>query len=159
MLLPRLIELIESHADDLTQQVLKDIATDPRLHALRDREDEVLRKKIHEMFRDLGRWLHAHDEAQLEAVFGEYGRRRRVDGTGLDELVLAVLLAKNHLWNFIERNDVTDQPLELAQEMHLIRDIGRFFDRAVYHIVRGYEHAPPAQQVAGAAAAAARHPR
>jgi hypothetical protein len=159
MLLPRLIEMIESHADELTEQVLKDIAANPRLRALRDREDEVLRKKVHEVYHDLGRWLHAHDEAQLEAVFGEFGRRRRVDGTGLDELVYAVLMVKNHLWSFIERNDVTDQPLELAQEMHLIRDIGRFFDRALYHIVRGYEHAPPAEQVAGAAAAAARHTR
>jgi hypothetical protein len=159
MLLPRLMQLIESHADQLADQVLHEIATSPRLHVLKSREEEVLRKRVHELYHDLGHWLSERDEARLEEVFGNFGRHRRADGTPLNEVVYALTMTKNHLWAFIERNDVTDQPMELAQERHLLLDIGRFFDRAVFHTVLGYEHAPPADQVAGATATAARKAR
>jgi hypothetical protein len=159
MLLPRLMQLIGSHADQLANQVLHEIGTSPRLHVLKSREEEVLRKRVHELYRDLGAWLTERDEERLEDVFGGFGRHRRADGTPLDEIVFALMLVKHHLWAFIERNDVTDDPMELVQERHLLMDIGRFFDRATYHMVRGYEHAPPQDQVAGATAAAARHTR
>lgn len=159
MLLPRLMQLIESHADQLTDEALREIAKSPRLPELKSREEEVLRKRVRGLYHDLGAWLAERDEHRLEEMFGGFGRDRRADGTPLDEVVYALIMVKNHLWAFIERNDVTDQPMELAQERHLLSDIGRFFDRAVYHTVHGFEHASPQNQVAGASAAAARRAR
>ena len=159
MLLPRLMQLIESHADQLADEVLRDIAKSPRVPVLKSREEEVLRKRVRELYHDLGAWLSERDEERLEDVFGGFGRHRRADCTPLDEVVYALMMVKSHLWAFIERNDVTDQPMELAQERHLLSDIDRFFDRAIYHTVHGYEHASPQDQVAGASAAAVRRAR
>jgi len=159
MLLPRLMQLIESNADKLTDEVLQEIAKSPRLAELKTREDEVLRKRVRGLYHDIGAWLAERDEVRLEEMFGGFGRHRRADGTPLDEVVYALIMVKSHLLSFIERNDVTDQPMELAQLRHLLGDIGRFFDRAIYHTVYGFVHASPQDQVAGAAAAAARRAR
>jgi hypothetical protein len=143
MLLPRLMDLIEHHADELVDQALADLSTNPRTPSFRGKDKESTRERMHDVVRNLSSWLATQDEARIEGTFGEYGRRRRLDGTPLEEIVYAMIIAKERLWSFVERNDVTDSPLELDQERELIESIGRFFDRAMYHTVRGYQHAAP----------------
>jgi hypothetical protein len=48
-------------------------------------------------------------------------------------------MVKQHLWEFIRREAVLGDELELHQELELLQAVDHFFDRAIYHAARGYE--------------------
>lgn len=57
----------------------------------------------------------------------------------LSEVVYALTLTKDHLREYIRAVGLVDSAVELylEEELHLL--IGHFFDKAVYHTVKGYE--------------------
>jgi hypothetical protein len=48
---------------------------------------------------------------------------------------------KEHLWEFLLREALLDRPLEVYQEIELLRLVEQFFDKAVYYAARGHEQA------------------
>ena len=72
-------------------------------------------------------------------VAGSLGRKRRGEDVPLSEVVYALVLIKEHLRQYIQAVGLVDSAVELylEEELHLM--IGHFFDRAVYHTVKGYE--------------------
>ena len=141
MLLPNLMKMIESHAEELTREVLNDLGKNPRTPFLHRIPSEELRRRIYDVYRNLGHWLEEKDEARIELVYSDLGRRRSSEGVPADEVVYAVLRTKEHLWDFIHRNHGLQSAVELYQEEELIFGIGRFFDKAIYHAVKGFQTA------------------
>jgi hypothetical protein len=109
-----------------------------------NRED--LRARLFDVYHHLGGWLSDSTEERIESVYGELGRKRHAEGIPLSEVVFALTLAKYHLRDYIRTRGLVDSAVELYQEQELQRLVGRFFDRAVYHTVRGYERALNAQR-------------
>jgi hypothetical protein len=155
MLLPSLIRLIETHADELVDQVVKAVRTDPRTAFLHEVSEAELKRRGFDLYRNLGRWLGEKSEADIEATYRENGYRRFQEGVPLSELVHALVLMKQHLWNFVRKNDLPETATNLYSEEQLEMMVGQFFDKAVYHAVRGYEEAwlkeAPASLLAGTA--------
>jgi hypothetical protein len=141
MLLPSLIRLIETHADELVDQVVKAVRTDPRTAFLHEVSEAELKRRGFDLYRNLGRWLGEKSEADIEATYRENGYRRFQEGVPLSELVHALVLMKQHLWNFVRKNDLPETATNLYSEEQLEMMVGQFFDKAVYHAVRGYEEA------------------
>ena len=54
---------------------------------------------------------------------------------------MALLLVRRNLWQFVEgaRSQGANTSLELRQQLDLELLVVRFFDRAIFHTVRGYE--------------------
>jgi hypothetical protein len=78
------------------------------------------------------------------------GRIRFRQGVPISELVYALLIMKSHLRRYIREHGLVDfagdrvaPPELLPLELHSIQDInyrvGEFFDRALYHLARGFE--------------------
>ena len=78
------------------------------------------------------------------------GRTRFREGVRVSELVYALLLTKHHLRRYIREHGLVDfagdrvlpdelLPLELYSIQELNYQVGEFFDRALYHLARGYE--------------------
>jgi len=141
MELPWLMSQIETHAEQLTERVIQAIRTNPRTQFLRGLSEEELEKRIFDLFRNLGRWLSEKREEEIEAIYSEIGRHRCREGVPLNEMIYALNLVKRHLWDYIEKHVMPASEGNLYQEELLGRMIGKFFDRAVYHTVRGYEEA------------------
>jgi len=141
MLLPSLIRLIETHADELMDQVVKAVRTDPRTAFLHEVSEAELKRRGFDLYRNLGRWLGEKSEADIEATYQENGYRRFQEGVPLSALVHALTLMKQHLWNFVRKNDLPETATNLYSEEQLEMMVGQFFDKAVYHAVRGYEEA------------------
>jgi hypothetical protein len=139
MELPWLMNQIHMHAEQLSERVIQAIRTSPRIKSLGSVSEEDLRRRFFDLFRDLGRWLGEKGEEEIEATYGEIGRRRCREGTPLNELVHAVILVKQELWGYIEKHIAPTSERNLYQEEQIIEMMGKFFDRAVYHTVRGYE--------------------
>lgn len=141
MLSARLIKLIEEHAEDLTREVLRDLAGNARTPSYNSLPADELHRRVYDVYHNLGRWLGDKTEEHLESTFGGLGRRRHAEGVPLSEVVYALVLIKDHLRGYIRAVGLVDSAVELYLEEELHLQIGNFFDNAMYQTVKGYEAA------------------
>ena len=134
----RLMDLIEDHADELTDRLVRRMREDPRTTGYHRFDDEELGERAREVYSHLGRWLGETSESAVESEYFRLGKIRRAEGIPLSEVVMALLLVRRNLWHFVESQGA-DTSLELRQELDLELLVVRFFDRAIFHTVRGYE--------------------
>ena len=134
----RLVDLIEDHADELTGRLVRSVREDPRTIGYHQFGDEELGKRAREVYSHLGQWLGATSEGAVESEYFRLGKIRRAEGIPLSEVVMALLLVRRNLWQFVESQGA-DTSLELRQQLDLELLVVRFFDRAIFHTVRGYE--------------------
>ncbi len=138
MLTRRLVALIEDHADELTARIVRVVREDPRTSEYRRFDDDDLGRRAHSVYADLGRWLWETSEEPIEEEYFRLGQKRRGEGIALSQVVMALLLTRRNLWQFIDAQGA-DSILELRQQLDLELLVVRFYDRAIYHTVRGYE--------------------
>lgn len=139
MELPWLMKQIETHAEQLSERVIQAIRTSPRTKFLGEVSEEELRRRFFDLFQNFGRWVSETGEEKIEAAYGEVGRRRCREGMPLHELVYALILVKQQLWDYVVKNVAPASEGNLYQEELVVEMIGKFFDRALYHTIRGYE--------------------
>src|SRR5215467_9155420 len=152
MLANRLIQLIENHSDSLTQEVLHDVLANERTSSFRRVPVEELEPRIAALYQNLGKWIGNPKEDQVQREYEEWGRQRFRQGIPLSEIVYCLILTKTHLRRFIRDHGLIafsgdrvtpDEliPVELYGIQELNYMVGEFFDRALYHLARGYEAA------------------
>ena len=134
----RLVSLIEDHADELTARVVQKLREDPRTPEYRRFDSSELDARARDVYANLGRWLGATAEDAVEAEYFRLGVIRRKEGVPLSQVVMALLLTRRNLWQFVDSQGA-DSMLELRQQLDLELLVVRFFDRAIHHTVRGYE--------------------
>ena len=153
----RLVDLIEKNADELTQLLVKRLKEHRTTIGLRKYDDMELGRRAHDLYQHLGYWLRAANESAVEEAFTKFGGDERKHGVALSDLAGALLLTRRILWEFVEWQ-AGDSVLDLRQEIELQILVMRFFDRAVYWTVRGYETAQAEEAAASAGSKAlARH--
>jgi hypothetical protein len=141
MLAARLVRRIEEHAEELTREVLRDLATNPRTPAYHRLSPQELHDRVYDVYRHLGRTLGEESDEAIAAAYGALGRRRLGEGVPLHEVVYALILTKYHLRGYIGSSGIVDSAVDLYQEEELHIRVGRFFDKAIYFTVKGYEEA------------------
>jgi hypothetical protein len=154
----RLVQLIEAHADKLSQGLMHSLETSPRCtELLRKVPADELKSRVQEIHRNLGDWLLTKTESEIEERYTGLGMRRARQGVPFSQLEWAIILTKEYLWQHLESEGLLEEPVELLGELELLRNLERFFDRAIYFAAVGYESAS-AHEAAhrGAAPAAAR---
>ncbi len=167
MLAARLIQLIETHSESLTREVLQDLATNPRTQSFRGVEKKELESRIGDLYRNLGTWISDPRDDAVRSEYEEWGRRRFRQGIPLSEIVYALLLVKHHLRRYIRDHGLVEfsadsvtsgefLPVHLYGVQELNYTVGKFFDQALYCLARGYE---AEAQVARDAAAQSGQPR
>jgi hypothetical protein len=139
MLAVRLIQLVETHAEELVQGVLDDLRRNPRTASFTRVPDADLRHRLHDLYRHLGDWIGDRTETRIEQHYVDVGRRRLHDGVPIEEVVYALLLAKGHLRDFVRHHGLADSVVQLYSEEQLYDLVSSFFDRALYFAVKGYE--------------------
>ena len=139
MLSTRLVRLIETHADRLSQGLMHKFLHDPHCADLHKVSADELRARSYEIYRNLSDWLLGEKRHELERLYAEIGERRAQQGVAFSHLLYAITATKEHLWHFLEDEGVFTKPGELFGEMELFRMLELFFDRALYHAAQGYE--------------------
>ena len=155
MLSVRLVQMIEDHAEQLTQSVIHDLQSNQRTPHYHRLTREELHERTYSVYRHLGHWLSLRTDDAIEASYTELARVRFGEGVPLSEIVYALTLIKQHLREYIGYVGLMDSAVELHQERELRRLVGRFFDRAIYYAVLGYERQLAAHQPKAAARHAA----
>lgn len=151
MLGARLLLLIQAHAGAITHDVVKELTTNARTASFRRINPAELESRVAALFNNLGKWIGDQDENAVRVEYEGMGRVRFREGVRVSELVYALLVTKHHLRRYIRDHGLVDfagdrvsshdemLPLELHSIQELNYQVGEFFDRALYHLARGYE--------------------
>ncbi len=141
MLSARLIQMIEDHAEELTSSVIDDLRSNKLTTHYHHLSDHEVRQRTYDVYRHLGQWVHHETEGAIESTFSALGGLRYAEGVPVSEMVWALTLTKYHLRDYIHHIGLVDSAIELYQQQEFWRLVGHFFDKAVYHTVRGHEQA------------------
>lgn len=159
MLAGRLLQLVQAHAGPLTSDVIKDLKTSDRTQAFHRADTSDLEARVGALYVNLGKWIGNPDESTIREEYEHMGRSRYREGVPVSQLIYALVLTKKHLRRYIREHGLVDfagdrvvpeelLPLELHSIQELNYQVGEFFDRALYHLARGYEAEAAARALA-----------
>ncbi|HTW30082.1 MAG TPA: hypothetical protein VMD76_00280 [Candidatus Sulfotelmatobacter sp.] len=135
----RLVRLIESHADELAASLEQRTQASPQVSHFRGIPSQELQERVYEIYRHLGEWLLGKNEVDIEQRYRQIGSRRAQQKVPLSEVIQAIVLTKENLWEFLKSAAVMDRAVEIMGELELLQMLEMFFDRAIYYAAVGYE--------------------
>jgi hypothetical protein len=135
----RLVRLIESHADALAAGLEEKALSSARIPHFKEVPSHELRERVYEIYHHLGEWLLGKNELDIEHRYREIGERRSRQGVPLSEVIQAIVLTKENLWDFLKSESVIDRAIEIMGELELLQMLEMFFDRAIYYAAVGHE--------------------
>ncbi|MCW5979841.1 MAG: RsbRD N-terminal domain-containing protein [Bryobacteraceae bacterium] len=141
MVSSKFVNLIESHADRIADGVLRRLSEDRRASHIARLPQSELRESCQRVLKNLGHWLTASSENEIARHYEERGRVRAVEGVPLHEAVLFLFILKEKMLDYTRDQGFTQSTVDLYAEEELEHQVGRFFDSATYHLIRGYESA------------------
>jgi hypothetical protein len=139
MIALRLVRLIESHSDQLAEDLIEKLHTSAHTTDMQKVPEIELRSRIHEILEHLGEWLLTKTRSDIEMRYRDVGARRAAQGVSLADFCWAIVLTKEHLWEFLERQGFLRSPVEIYGELELLQLLDQFFDRALCYAAEGYE--------------------
>jgi len=135
----RLVRLIESHADALANGLEEKVQGSSQICHFRNVPPHEVRERVYEIYRHLGEWLLGKNELDIEHRYCEIGARRARQHVPLSEVIQAIILTKENLWEFLKSQAVMDRAVEIMGELEILQMLEMFFDRAIYYASVGYE--------------------
>jgi len=138
----KFIDHVETHADHLCEEFIQKIKRSDRCRALLDRvpaEDQ--KQTTRELYRSLTDWLLTNTDPITEERYVSLGRRRAQQGVPFSELFWAVCATREYFWEYTERETLLDEPADFWGGVRLLHSLDRFFDRALYFVIIGYQAA------------------
>jgi len=139
MIALRLVRLIDVHADALAERLLAKIQCCPLLPDYDKVPFEELKRRVRETYQDLGDWLLGKPAHDIKISYNEIGARRAAQHVPLSQVIWAIALTKQNLWEFLDQELVLDRPLEIFGELEILKLVEQFFQRAQYYASIGYE--------------------
>jgi len=157
MFAARLVQLIEMHADRLSQGLMHRLKTSERCsELLRKVPMDEVERRTRDVFRNLADWLVTRTESEIEERYLALGARRARQGVPFSHFFWAMSTTKEFLWEYLWTEGLLEEPVELWGEMDLLHSLELFFDRALYFAAAGYENAHQAEAVHAVARVASR---
>jgi hypothetical protein len=136
----RLVRLIETHSERLSSTLLEKTTQSEKTRNYIEKVPPAdLRQRVSEIYQHLGQWLITKKEADVEQRYLEIGALRAKQGVLLSQLIWAILLVKDNLLDFLNREAAIERPSEVFGELEILQLLEQFFDRAVYYAAVGYE--------------------
>lgn len=145
MLAYRLVRLIETHSERLAEGLLVKLQHCDKCTEFQRVPGEEFRQRAYEIYHNLGEWLLGKKEEDIARRYREIGERREAQGVPLSQLVYAIVLVRDHLWEYLKHESNLERPVEVFGELEMLQLLEQFFDRAIYWAAVGYEEAQRAR--------------
>jgi hypothetical protein len=139
MIALRLVRLIESHSEELSENLVHKLQRSTRTADYRKILPQEIRERGHEVYRNLSEWLLTKTSEDIERVYIALGRNRAEQGVTMSALCWAIITTRENLWDFLELHGMREKPLEILGGFELVRLLDQFFDQAVYFATLGHE--------------------
>jgi len=141
MLAYKFVRLIEHHSGNLAEALLRRVQESPLTADYKKVPPDELKDRVREIYQHLGSWLLDKSELEVERRYADIGARREQQHVPLSQVVWAIVLTKENLWEYIRDESIPDRPVEVFGELELLRLLDQFFDRAICAVTLGYEQA------------------
>lgn len=139
MLSLRLIRLLDTHSESLAETLLERILTSEECADMHKVPRDELAVRAREIYHNLSDWLSNGTEWEMARRYVALGAERASQGVPLSHFIWAIGLTKKTLFEFLEREGLSDNPIELYGSLELLIILDRFFDSAIYYATVGYE--------------------
>lgn len=136
----KLIRLIEQNAEVISLRWLEDVRTkkSTRTYAKFAPQSSINRNKF--VIKHFGKWLGGYYTSKdIRNFYRQLGTDRKVEGFALSEVISALSLTRKHVWEFALSQQMWTKTIDIYMTLELERRMMLFFDKAAYHIVKGYE--------------------
>lgn len=141
MISERMVSLIKDNADELTKRLCKDLLTREETKTYRSVNQELLYDRVYDIYSRLDSWLVGDKvKGEVRNHYTELGKKRYEEGIPLNEVILALMLTKRHLWLYVLEKHFFDTSYEFQQALEFNNRVVLFFDRAIYFSSIGYEN-------------------
>ena len=147
MVTNRLVRLIETHSETLAGSLLYKVQHSPFTKSYGNLPPEELKERVGGIYLHLGDWLLGKKDLDIQMRYAAIGSRRFHQQVPLAELVWAIVLTRENLWEFLTWESGPERPVEVFGELELLQMLGQFFDRAIHYAVEGYEKARAVEPV------------
>lgn len=147
MLAYKLVRLIENNSEALSASLLAKVQSSELSRSYRNVPPEDLKERVYEIYRHLGEWLLGKGSFDIEQRYEEIGTRRVHQGVPISELIWVIILTKETLWEFLQKESLPERPVEAFGELEMLQLLDEFFDRAIYYASVGYERALAAHEL------------
>lgn len=137
----RLVRLIETHADRLAEGLLVKLQHCDKCQDFKKVPGEEFQQRVYEIYDHLGEWLLGKNEDDIARRYTQIGARRFGQGVHLSQLIYAIVLTREHLWEYLKHEVTVEKPVEVFGELGMLQLLEQFFDRAIYYAAQGYEAA------------------
>jgi len=155
MLAYKLVRLIEHNSDALAATLVQKVQSSELTRSYRHVPSEDLKGKVGEIYAHLGEWVLGRGSTfDIEQRYAEIGATRVQQGVPICELIWVIILTKENLWEFLQKESFPERPVEAFGELEMLQLLDQFFDRAIYYASVGYERALAAQAAPPASGAA-----
>ena len=139
MIALKLVRLIELHSEELAQSLLEKVDACTKCAELKKAVPrKELESRVFEVYQHLSDWLLNKTEHDIFLTYTALGRRRYEQGVPFHQFVWGLMLIKQNLWDFMEREVVEDSAFHLRGEFELLRMLDQFYDRVTYYSALGY---------------------
>ncbi|HPQ69806.1 MAG TPA: histidine kinase N-terminal domain-containing protein [bacterium] len=138
----KLLDLIHHHADEITNNWLKDIKTNETTPTYAAFDQKKLYTRAYRVYSNLGKWISRETTKEdIRHTYFELGRKRYQEGFPLSEVIQAFALTRRHLWLKVLHEGLLNTAMDLIEALELNNRVVLFFDRAVFYAAQGYEEA------------------
>jgi hypothetical protein len=103
---------------------------------------------LQELLLHMSEWLLSKTENDIELRYHQIAARRASQGIALADSCWAVVMTKEYLWDFIQKEGFLRNPVELYGEMELLALVDQFFDRALCYMAEGYPQTQGSPEIA-----------
>ena len=139
MLSDSLAGFVTEHAPYVARLWLADVRSSHTTSRYMNLDPESLLAECTIGLQFLGRWLEGEStDEEIKSLYRDLGARRRAQGIEAYEMLSAVLLLKKHIWTYARSQGLWERPVETYRVMELQSRFAVFFDKAVYHLARGF---------------------
>jgi len=133
------IRVIEEHSADIAQAWFDEMLTSPTTLCYRRLDPEAMRETAHTALSRLDAWMRGDAAAEeVSTFYRALGARRAAEGCQLYEVLSSISLLKLHVWRFSRTLGAFETPVDAYQLLELSFLVNSFFDRAIYHVTRGF---------------------
>jgi len=135
----KLMRMIETHAQPLTETLEAKILRSERCESYSRIPSGEMKTLARRMYENLGEWLVSRTEHEIESRYDIIGERRAQQGIPMSQVAWFIVLVKENLWDYLRENEDIENTSQIFGELELTQMVDQFFDRAMYHAIRGYE--------------------
>ncbi len=135
----RLINTIEKNAEIIAESWADDVTTLPYTRSYWNVPRDELIERALSVCRRMGYFLSKRlPKEKLASFYRRLAQTRRAQGYQVEEVVMALLLLKRHVWLFVLREGLLDTSIALSQALVLNNRVVLYFDRAIYYVTQAY---------------------